>query len=62
METIISETEYRRVQAEVENYLRKATQGGGFASLSDADNRELLRLSRLMKAYEEMHYPMLSQP
>ncbi len=62
METIISETEYRRVQAEVENYLRKATEGGGFASLSAADDCELLRLSHLMKAYEEVHYPMPIQP
>lgn len=59
---IQTEADYRQVQAEVETYLQKATQGGGFASLSEEDDRELLRLSHLMKAYEEEHFPMPSQP
>lgn len=62
MTHIQTEADYRQVQAEVETYLQKATQGGGFASLSEDDDRELLRLSHLMKAYEEKHFPMPSQP
>lgn len=62
MDTILNETDYRRVQAEVETYLQKATEGGGFASLSEEEDHKLLRLSHLMKAYEEIHYPMPVQP
>lgn len=59
---IQTEADYRAVQAEVEAYLQKATQGGGFASLSEQDDQELLRLSHLMRAYEQVNYPMPSQP
>lgn len=59
---ITTEAEYRQVQAEVEIFLQKATKGGGFASLSETEDRELLRLSHLMKAYEEKHFPMPTQP
>jgi HTH-type transcriptional regulator/antitoxin HigA len=60
--SITTEAHYRQIQKEVERYLQKATKGGGFASLSEEDDRELLRLSHLMKAYEEEHFPMPSQP
>ena len=56
------EFDYRRVQTEVEIYLQKATQGGGFASLTGEDDRELLRLSHLMRTYEQEHYPTPTQP
>jgi len=59
---INTETDYRQVQTAVEAYLQKATAGGGFASLSDDDDRELLRLSHLMRAWEQAHYPMPTQP
>lgn len=59
---IQSEADYRQVQAQVETYLQKATQGGGFASLSESDDQDLLRLSQLMRAYEQQHYPMPTQP
>jgi HTH-type transcriptional regulator/antitoxin HigA len=59
---ITTEVDYRQVQAAVETYLQKATEGGGFASLSDNDDRELLRLSHLMRAWEQVHYPMPTQP
>lgn len=62
MTDIQTEADYRAVQAEVEAYLQKATQGGGFASLSEQDDQELLRLSHLMRAYEQVNYPMPSQP
>lgn len=62
MTEIQSEIVYRQVQSEVEAYLQKATQGGGFASLNEEDDQELLRLSHLMRAYEQQHYPMPSQP
>ena len=60
--SIQNEAEYRQTQAKVETYLQKATKGGGFASLSEEDDRELLRLSFLMKAYEEQYFPMPGQP
>lgn len=60
--TINTESEYRRVQAVIETYLQKATEGGGFASLSEEDDGELLRLSHLMRAYEQQHFPMPTQP
>lgn len=59
---IKNEFDYRQVQTEVEIYLQKATQGGGFASLTEEDDRELLRLSHLMRTYEQEHYPMPTQP
>ena len=59
---ITTEAEYKQVQASIEGYLQQATKGGGFASLSEADDQELLRLSHLMKAYEEEHFPMPTQP
>ena len=63
MNTVITtEAKYREVQAEVEAFLQKATQGGGFASLTEQEDQELLRLSHLVKTYEEAHYPMPAQP
>ena len=59
---ITTETDYKLVQTEVETFLQKATKGGGFASLSEADDRELLRLSHLMKDYEGKYFPMPTQP
>lgn len=55
---INSDADYRQVQAAVEIYLQRATQGGGFASLSETDDHELLRLSHLMRTWEQTHYPM----
>ena len=60
--SITTETEYQQIRAAVEAYLQQATKGGGFASLSETEDRELLRLSHLMKAYEEEHFPMPTQP
>lgn len=60
--TINTESAYRQIQAVIEGYLQKATEGGGFASLSEEDDRELLRLSHLMRAYEQEHFPMPTQP
>lgn len=59
---IKSEFDYQQVRAGVEVYLQRATQGGEFASLSEQDDRELLRLSHLMRAYEQEHHPMPTQP
>jgi HTH-type transcriptional regulator / antitoxin HigA len=55
---INSDAMYRQAQAMVETYLQKVTAGGGFASLSADDDQELLRLSHLVRAWEEAHYPM----
>jgi HTH-type transcriptional regulator / antitoxin HigA len=57
--TIINtHSDYQQVKAEVEILLQKATDGGGFNSLSETEDEELLRLSYLMKAWEERYYPM----
>lgn len=60
--TIITNTDYQQVQADVEALLQKATKGGGFASLNEKEDCELLRLSHLIKAYEEEHFPMPAMP
>ncbi len=37
----------------IEGYLQKATQGGGFQSLSPAESKELKRLSLLAETWED---------
>ncbi len=50
---INSNDEYRQVMDMVEVYLQKATQGGGFKSLSEKEQGELNRLSLLAEAWED---------
>lgn len=45
--------EYEQVMQIIEGYLQKATQGGGFQSLSPAESEELQRLSLLAETWED---------
>ncbi len=46
-------TEYEQVMQIIEGYLQKATQGGGFQSLSKPESGELQRLSLLAETWED---------
>ncbi len=59
---IETEVQYLQIKAEMEALLQKATQSGGFASLTEQEDQELLRLSHMVKAYEDIHHPMPTQP
>lgn len=50
---IQSEEEYRQVMDKVEQYLQKATSGGGFQQLSPVEREDLRRLSVLAEAWED---------
>jgi antitoxin component HigA of HigAB toxin-antitoxin module len=49
---ISNEREYRQALAAIEPFLKK-----GFAELSTQEDEELARLSALIEAYENVHYP-----
>ena len=46
-------TEYGQVMQIIDGYLQKATQGGGFQSLSKPESAELQRLSLLAETWED---------
>jgi HTH-type transcriptional regulator / antitoxin HigA len=50
---VTNEKDYKETVATIETYLQKATQGGGFESLSQAEANELHRLSVMAEAYED---------
>ncbi len=45
--------EYKKVMQIIEGYLVKATEGGGFQTLSDAEAKELKKLSLLAEVWED---------
>jgi antitoxin component HigA of HigAB toxin-antitoxin module len=49
---ISKEREYRQALAAIEPFLKK-----GFAELSTQEDEELARISALIEAYENVHYP-----
>jgi len=50
---IKSEAEYQQVMEKVENYLRTATQNGGFHTLNVEQRTDLEHLSKLAEAWED---------
>ncbi len=50
---INSEEEYRQVMETIENYLQKATKGGGFHTLVSEERDNLQHLSRIAEAWED---------
>jgi len=50
---IRTEEEYGKVMQMVEGFLSKATKGGGFHTLSDAESKELKKLSLLAEKWED---------
>ncbi len=49
----ITMEEYFQLADQIEIYLKKATDKGGFHTLSDAENAELKRISELVSQYEK---------
>lgn len=50
---IRTEEEYGKVMQMVKDFLSKATKGGGFHTLSDAESQELKKLSLLAEKWED---------
>jgi antitoxin component HigA of HigAB toxin-antitoxin module len=53
IDKIRTENQYKQVMAMIENYLSKATDGGGFTCLSKKETAELKTLSLLAEQYED---------
>ena len=53
IDKIRNEGQYNQVMALVEKFISKATEGGGFSSLSSAEADELGHLSLLAEQYED---------
>lgn len=53
IDKIRTEKQYKQVMALIENYLQKATDGGGFSALTKNENNELKELSLLAEVYEK---------
>lgn len=54
--------QFDQVMNLIENYLQKATEGGGFSSLSKKAAGELQRLSLLAEAYEDTVLKIMPLP
>jgi len=50
---ITTEAQYKQVMALIALFIAKATDGGGFHSLSTADSIELAEISLLAEKYED---------
>ena len=53
IDKIRNEAQYDQVMALIETFIKKATKGGGFHSLSQTDADELSRISLLAEQYED---------
>ncbi|MCF3107265.1 helix-turn-helix domain-containing protein [Niabella sp. CC-SYL272] len=56
MSKTMTKAEYIVAQAEMERLLAKATDGGGFASLSPNDSKLLDKHTEAVRAYEDQNY------
>jgi hypothetical protein len=53
MDIIRNKKQFDQVQQMIENFIKKATDGGGFHSLNKRDDAELHQLSLLAADYEK---------
>lgn len=53
LDKIRNEKQYNQVAELIEKYIQKATEAGGFHSLSKEENKELAQLSKIAADYEE---------
>ncbi|MDE1193025.1 MAG: helix-turn-helix domain-containing protein [Arachidicoccus sp.] len=53
IDKIRTDKQYKQVMAMIESYIAKATDGGGFSSLSKKESDELNKLSLLAEKYED---------
>lgn len=59
---IRNEKQYNQVMAMIEGYLQKATDGGGFQTLSEQEADELEKLGLLAEGYEDMEMKLMPMP
>lgn len=59
---IRNEKQYHQVMNLIENYLQKATDGGGFHALSQQDGDELAKLGALAERYEDEDMKLMPMP
>ena len=62
LDKIRNEKQYAQVMVLIENFIQKATDGGGFSTLSETEANELQRLTRLAKAYEDNNLKIMPLP
>lgn len=62
IDKIRNETQYNQVMLMIEGFLKKATDGGGFASLSKKDANELAKISLLAEQYEDTIMKIMPLP
>ncbi len=62
IDKIRNETQYYQVMNLIESFIQKATQGGGFHSLSKVDADELNRLSVLAEQFEDNSLKIMPLP
>lgn len=62
IDKIRNETRYNQVMALIEKFITKATEGGGFNSLSASEADELSQLSLLTEHYEDSVLKIMPLP
>ena len=62
IDKIRNERQYNQVMVLIENFIKKATEGGGFHSLSQTDTDELSRISLLAEQYEDTILKVMPLP
>lgn len=59
---IRTEAQYNQILQLIESFIKKATENGGFHSLSDAESNELEKLSLLAEQYEDQALKIMPIP
>ena len=62
IDKIRNERQYNQVMVLIENFIKKATEGGGFHSLSQTDADELSSISLLAEQYEDTILKVMPLP
>ncbi len=62
IDKIRNEAQYDQIMAMIENFLQKATIGGGFHSLNEQEADELHKLSLLAEHYEDHVLKLMPMP
>jgi HTH-type transcriptional regulator/antitoxin HigA len=58
MKSKISKTAFETAEKKMDEILLIASRKGGFAFLSDNEKAELEKHTKIVKAYEDLHYPI----
>jgi HTH-type transcriptional regulator/antitoxin HigA len=62
IDKVRTQKQYEQVMAMIEGYIAKATENGGFSSLSKTENAELKKLSILAEQYEDEALKIMPLP